>query len=127
MQKILPFHLATNLNMASLVHSAPFALGQAAKFLVPVSYFLQANYATNGALTGTIYLEASADYQQDKFGNVMNTGNWNTVADSTFTLSGAGVAQWDVKTATYPWVRLTYSPGGGDAGTLNAWMFYRGH
>lgn len=127
MQKILPFKLATNLSMAATVHSSPFALGQAGKFMVPVAFFLQANYATGGSLTGTLFLEASGDYQQDKSGNVTNTGNWGTVEDSTFTLSGAGIAQWDVKTATYPWVRLTYVPGGGDAGTLNAWMFYRGH
>lgn len=87
---------------------------------------VQANYATGGTLGGVLALQASVDHREDLNGNVLQAGNWVTITGSPVTLTGAGSYIWNVSEPNYPFIRLIYTPTGGDTGTLNAFVNVKG-
>jgi hypothetical protein len=110
----------TNKSMATTVISNPVALDQ------DFGYAVQVNFSTTGSLTGTFTLQASVDHRSDQAGNVLVVGNWVTLDESSYVISGAGSYLWNVTEAMYPFFRLVYTPAIGDTGTLNAFYQTRG-
>lgn len=89
-------------------------------------YAIQANFITSGTLGGTFTLQGSVDHRTDQQGNVLIAGNWCTLAQTAYTISGAGSYMWNVTDVMYAYVRLVYTAAGGDTGTLNCFIQTRG-
>jgi hypothetical protein len=105
--------IVNNVSMASNITSSVIQLEY------NWGYAVQANYSTSGTLGGTFQLQASCDYAIDFIGNVQNAGNWVTITNSPYTITGAGTYIWNIdRNANYPYARLTYTAAGGDTGTL---------
>lgn len=111
--------LVASADMSVDITSNPQQLNQA------FGYAIQANYATNGSLGGALKLQASVDYNAVPFGVTPVTGNWVDIANSSVTLTGAGSYIWNVSQVMYPWVRVVYTHLGGDAGSLDVFVFER--
>lgn len=90
-------------------------------------YAIQAVYTTAGTLGGVLQLQGSIDHRQDPQGNVLAPGNWAPVQNSSELISGAGTFIWDVTISNVPFVRLVYTPAGGDSGVLNGYFCIKGN
>lgn len=112
--------IVTNGNMASSITSETVPLDQV------FGYSIQAVYTTAGTLAGVLELQASSNHQEDNEKNVIVAGNWVTISGTPVTLTGAGSFIWNVQDPNYLWVRLVYTPGVGDSGTLNATVNTKG-
>lgn len=114
-------HVVTNASMAALVTSPA----------VPIStmygYGVQAVYTTSGTLGGVLSLQGSIDHKQDTQGNILVPGDWAPVPNSSELISGAGNFIWDVTLSNVPYVRLVYTPAGGDSGVLNVFSCIKGN
>lgn len=106
-----PIDIVVNGNMASAITSETVPLDQVFGLSV------QAVYTTGGTLGGVLSLEGSNTHSEDNEKNILNAGTWTTI--SSVTLSGGGNTLWNVENSNYLWLRVTYAPAGGDAGTLN--------
>lgn len=82
---------------------------------------IQLNFT--GTPTGSFAVQVSADYAQDDYGNVTNTGNWVSLALSPApSASGAAdTAYVDIIQTSAPWIRTVYTRVSG-TGTLNAFI-----
>ncbi len=89
-------------------------------------FSVQAVFTTVGSLGGTLSLEASVNHQQDSQGNVLVAGDWDTIANSSQIISGAGSFTWNYKGSMFPYFRVRYAHAGGDSGSLNVWVDVRG-
>ena len=79
-------------------------------------YAVQAVYT--GTPTGTLTLECSADafkYANDAQPQV--PVNWDTITDSPFTVTSAGIYVWNVTGCFYNFVRLVYTDASGGTST----------
>lgn len=112
-------HLVVNQSMAVSITSHPQQLNQA------FGYAIQAVFTTSGTLGGTLKLQASVNHQEDSQGVVQVDGNWDDITDSSVLLTGAGSYTWNVTAAMYPYVRIIYTPAGGDTGVLNVNLWER--
>lgn len=113
-------HLVTGASMAATVTSP----------VIPIStmygYGMQAVYTTSGTLGGIFQLYGSIDHKQDLQGNVLVAGNFAPVPNSAELITGAGNFIWDVTISNIPYVRLVYTPAGGDTGVLNVYSCIKG-
>ena len=122
--KTAPNQIVKNGNMAAQIISAPVDCR------TKLAYSVQANSKTTGTLGGTWSLQGSLDYQIDLNGNVLNAGNWQTIANSSQAISlsnTSGVTTWDFTQTGVPWVRAVYAPAGGDTGTANVFGYTKGN
>ena len=62
----------------------------------------------------------------DNNGNVTNQGTFVDITGTPVTLTGAGSFIWNVTGPQYPFMRLVYTPAGGDTGTLNVFYYGKG-
>lgn len=112
--------IVTAVSMAATVTSS----------IVPIStmygYGIQAVYTTSGTLGGTFQVLGSINHKQDHEGNVLVAGNFAPVPNSSQLITGAGNYIWDVTISNVPYVKLVYTPAGGDSGTLNAFSSIKG-
>lgn len=113
-----PQKFLVNGNMASTITSNPVGLNQA------IGFFIEATATTSGTLAGVFTVQSSISYNPGtpQSDGPPTAGNWVEIAGSATTISGAGTSQWNYGNAipNFLWVRLVYTPAGGDSGTLNA-------
>ncbi len=87
-------------------------------------------YAWTGNAVGTFAIQISADYQQDMLGNVLNAGNWVTIAvsywDGSATQTVTAIPTTvgspiyvDLAFLSAPWIRTVYTKISG-TGSLTA-------
>lgn len=76
-----------------------------------VGYAVQAYFT--GTPTGSFKLQCSGDPNS---GNTFPT-NWSDVANSTFSVVAAGDVFWNVTSAMYNWVRVSYTDSSSGAST----------
>lgn len=108
-----PVHLSnspivTNASMTTTINSIPTNIDAA------VSYSVQA--VMTGSPTGVIILEASLDVVTDSTDTITN---WTPITDSEVNITQSGTYMVNYELPSYSWVRLVYTPSGGN-GTMNA-------
>lgn len=75
-----------------------------------------------GTPTGTITLQGSLDYARDSYGNVTNSGTWDTFVSATNQPAGsAGSNLFDLNQLSFPYIRLLYTKVSG-TGVLNVYV-----
>lgn len=111
--RFAPINIVENGDMSTAITSETVPLDQV------FGYSVQAVYTTVGTLGGTLQLECSNDHEEDNEKNVIVPGTWTVIANSPVVLAGAGDFTWNVTSANYLWVRLTYTPLITDSGVLN--------
>lgn len=62
-----------------------------------------------GTPSGNFSLQSSVDPVPQVWGQAYAPINWTTVANSTFTVSGAGNVEWNVTDVMYNYVRVVYT------------------
>ena len=112
--------IVTNASMAATVTSKIIGLN------LFYGCAVSAVYTTSGTLGGTFTLQTSEDHQEDLNGNVIKAGTFNTVQNSSVTITGAGTYTWDITATSCSYIKLVYTPAGGDTGTLNAYITIKG-
>lgn len=115
-----PIQIVTNQSMAVSITSRVIGLP------LYFGYAVQADYTTSGTLGGVLALQASVDHREDPEGNVLKAGNFVTIEDTPFLLTGAGSFIWNIRDSNYAYFRLIYTPAGGDSGNLNAYATIKG-
>lgn len=89
-------------------------------------FSVQAVY--DGTPTGTLSLQCSSDPVAYANGVMRPPAHWNTIADSEFEISSAGIYTWNINGAFYNFARLVYADesGGSSTAILNATMSVKG-
>lgn len=96
------------------------------------TYAVQA--VITGTPTGTISLQASNDPTLSLlFNNVLTTlppgkgpSNWTTIANSTFTVTTAGIEFWNVNYTGYNYIRVAYTDTSGGTSTATMTITFNG-
>lgn len=83
-----------------------------------------------GTPAGTIKLQASNDPETD---TIQPDGtplplpiNWDDIANSTFTLTSAGITMWNVDAVYYNYVRVVYTDTSGGTSTATMNIIFNG-
>lgn len=109
-----PQQVITNGNMSGNIISAVSVVDQ----LVMLSY----SFVWTGSPVGSVVVQVSNDYSQDKAGQVLNPGTWNSLPLSASTaIIGAGNGFIDVDANAGYALRAMYISTSG-SGTMNAIM-----
>ncbi len=89
-------------------------------------YVFSITAKVTGTPTGVIHLEVSNDHWDCNPTYV--PGNFNTLSDSTFTLTSAGLTTWNYNGAGFNYVRVVYVDGssGVSTATLTVTMNAKG-
>jgi hypothetical protein len=112
--------LVSNTVMNQNINSNPVVLNSV------YGYSVQAVYT--GTPTGTLKLQCSSDPVANANGIMTPPVNWNDIADSSYSVSSAGIYTWNVNGAFYNFMRLVYTDGSSGASTavLNATVSVKG-
>ena len=113
--------LVTNAVMNTTITSPAVQLDQI------IGYAIQAVYT--GTPTGTFKLQASNDPVKLAYDvNPQTPTNWTDIANSSYSVSSAGIYTWNVTDVFYTFVRLVYTDGSSGTSTavLNANINFKG-
>lgn len=80
-----------------------------------------------GTPVGTFAVQVSVDHSEDSRGNVLNAGNWVSLAlSANIAASGsADQAYIELTQLSAPWIRVVYTAGS-SVGTLNGFVVAKG-
>lgn len=105
------FQLLSSADMSQLSTNSPVTNIQ---FLDNIA--IQCNFT--GSPSGSINIQVSNDYQSDFMGNVIDSGNWITVASAG--TAGGSPAYFDLNQMAAPYIRVNYTSTGIESGSVQS-------
>jgi hypothetical protein len=110
----IAYNILSNGDMSQSSLSSSYVIPNSVRSLIEQAWGFSIQAVWTGSPVGTLSLQSSADGV-----------NWDTIANSSQAINGAGHFTWNYTGAFFPYVQLVYSKTSG-TGTLNATLSYKG-